>query len=137
MTSSTVSVSVCYCTVSLELRSENVWGGGSCQIMIGQLYILVVSVLYLLLIYDDTLCSYFCPFWSLYFFFLFLLIKSPIDSVLLKHLNIRDGSISISTSVKYSAKFCVWAPFQHFMQVHIIPRHFILMTPVGPLLISH
>ena len=63
--------------------------------------------------------------------------KSPIDSVLLKHLNIRDGSISISASVKYSAKFCVWAPFQHFMQVHIIPGHIILMTLVGPLLISH
>jgi hypothetical protein len=90
-----------------------VWGGGSCQIMIGQLYILVVSVLHLLLLYDDTLCSYFCPFWSLYFFFLFLLIKSPIDSVLVKHLNIRDGSISISASVKYSAKFCVMSCLVH------------------------
>ena len=72
------------------------WGGGSCQIMVGQLYMLVVSGLYLLVIYDDAICSYFCPFWSLYFFFLFLLIKSPIDSVLVKHLNIRDGSISTS-----------------------------------------
>ena len=70
-------------------------------------------------------------------FILSLLIKSPIDSVLIKHLNIRDGSIFISVSVKYSAKFCVLAPFQHFMQVHIIPRHFILMTLVGPLFISH
>jgi hypothetical protein len=81
--------------------------GGSCQIMIGQLYIFVVSGLYLLLIYDDIFCSYFCPRWSLYLFFLFLLIKSPVDSVLLKHLNIRDGSISISASVKYSPKLCV------------------------------
>ena len=88
-------------------------GGGSRQIMIGQLYILVVSGLYLLVIYDDTLCSYFCPFWSLYLFFLFLLIKSPIDSVLLKHLNIRDGSISISASVKYSAKLCVMPCLVH------------------------
>ncbi len=81
------------------------WGGSSCQIMVGQLYMLVLSglyLLYLLVIYDDAICSYFCPFWSLYFFFLFLLIKSPIDSVLVKHLNIRDGSISTSASVKYS-----------------------------------
>ena len=88
---------------------RNLWGGGggSCQIMIGQLYIFVVSGLYLLLIYDVILCSYFCPRWSLYLFFLFLLIKSPVDSVLLKHLNIRDGSISISALVKYSPKFSV------------------------------
>ncbi len=33
------------------------WGGGSCQIMVGQLYILVVSGLYLLVIYDDAICS--------------------------------------------------------------------------------
>ena len=52
---------------------RNVWGGGSRQIMIGQLYILVVSGFYLLVIYDDTLCSYFCPLWSQYLFFLFLL----------------------------------------------------------------
>ncbi len=74
------------------------WGGGSCQIMVGQLYMLVVSGLYLLVIYGDAICSYFC------FFFLFLFIKSPIDSVLIKYLNIRDGSISTSSSVKYSAK---------------------------------
>ncbi len=60
------------------------WGGGSCQIMVGQLCMIVVSGLYLLGVYDDAICSYFCPFWSLYFFFLFLLIKSPIDSVLVK-----------------------------------------------------
>jgi hypothetical protein len=81
-----------------------VWGGGSCQMMVCQLYMLVVSGLYLLVIYDDAICSYFCPYWSLYFFFLFLLIKSPIDSVLVKYSNIRDGSISTSVSVKYSAK---------------------------------
>jgi hypothetical protein len=75
--------------------------------MIGQLYIFVVPGLYLLLIYDVILCSYFCPRLSLYLFFLFLLIKSPVDSVLLKHLNIRDGSISISALVKYSPKFSV------------------------------
>ncbi len=92
------------------------WGGGSRQIMVGQLYMLVVSGLYLLSIYDDAFCYYcyyFCPFWSLYLFFLFLLIKSPIDSVLLKHLNIRDGSISTSASVKYSPKLCVMPCLVH------------------------
>jgi hypothetical protein len=39
--------------------SENVWGGGSCQIMIGQLYILVVSVLHLLLLYDDLFKTFY------------------------------------------------------------------------------
>ena len=89
------------------------WGGGSCQIMVGQLYMIVVSGLYLLVIYDDALCSYFCPFWFLYLFFMFLLIKSPIASVLYKHLNIRDGSISTSVSVKYSAKPVVMSCLVH------------------------
>jgi hypothetical protein len=42
--------------------------------------------------------------------------RKPIDSVLVKHLNIRDGSISTSVSVKYSAKPVVMPCLVHCSQ---------------------
>jgi hypothetical protein len=66
--------------------------------------------------YMKLLCLSFlviCVLLSPYFFFLFLSTKSPMDSVLFKHLNMWDGSISTSASVKYSPKLCVMPCLLH------------------------